>query len=76
MNCEAILKYIPGPKKLEGTPQLQITTIDYSSYIGRIAVGRVARGSLKSGQPITLVKRDGYNAKSKVKELYTFDGLE
>ena len=72
---DAILKYIPAPEIKKGTPQLQITTINYSSYIGRIAIGRVIRGTLKSGQLITLVKREGKNQKSKIKELYTFDGL-
>lgn len=72
---DTVLQYIPAPKKIEGTTQLQITSLDYSSFIGRIAVGRVTRGSISSGQIISLVKRDGSIQKSKVKELYVFSGL-
>lgn len=59
------MKYIPAPKQLEGTPQMLITSLDYSSYTGRIAVGRVHRGTLKEGMNITLAKRDGTLVKSK-----------
>ncbi len=72
---DAIIKYIPAPKQLEGTPQMLITSLDYSSYTGRIAVGRVHRGTLTEGMNITLSKRDGSQVKSKVKELHTFEGL-
>ena len=72
---DAIVKYIPAPKQLEGTPQMLITSLDYSSYTGRIAVGRVHRGTLKEGMSITLAKRDGTMVKSKIKEVHTFEGL-
>ena len=72
---DAIVKYIPAPKHLEGTPQMLITSLDYSSYTGRIAVGRVHRGTLKEGMNITLAKRDGTLVKSKIKEVHTFEGL-
>ena len=72
---DAILKYIPAPERLEGTPQMLITSLDYSSYTGRIAVGRVHRGTLKEGMNITLAKRDGTLVKSKIKEVHTFEGL-
>ncbi len=72
---DAIVKYIPAPKQLKGTPQMLITSLDYSSYTGRIAVGRVHRGTLKEGMNITLAKRDGTLVKSKIKEVHTFEGL-
>ena len=72
---DAIIEHIPAPKQLEGTPQMLITSLDYSAYIGRIAVGRVHRGTLKEGMNITLAKRDGSLIKSKIKELHTFEGL-
>ena len=72
---DAIIKYIPAPEFLEGTPQMLITSLDYSSYTGRIAVGRVHRGTLKEGMNITLAKRDGSLVKSKIKEVHTFEGL-
>ncbi|MBU3838708.1 MAG: translational GTPase TypA [Candidatus Phocaeicola faecigallinarum] len=72
---DAIIKYIPAPEILEGTPQMLITSLDYSSYTGRIAVGRVHRGTLKEGMNITLAKRDGSLVKSKIKEIHTFEGL-
>lgn len=72
---DAIVKYIPAPKQLEGTPQMLITSLDYSAYTGRIAVGRVHRGTLKEGMNITLAKRDGSMVKSKIKEVHTFEGL-
>ena len=70
-----ILQYIPAPQQLEGTPQMLITSLDYSSYTGRIAVGRVHRGTLKEGMNITLAKRDGSLVKSKIKEVHTFEGM-
>ena len=72
---DAIIKYIPAPKQLEGTPQMLITSLDYSSYTGRIAVGRVHRGTISEGMNITLAKRDGSMVKSKIKEVHTFEGL-
>ena len=71
----AIIEHIPAPTHLEGTPQMLITSLDYSSYTGRIAVGRVHRGTIKEGMNITLAHRDGSMDKMKVKELYTFEGL-
>lgn len=72
---DAIIEHIPAPKQLEGTPQMLITSLDYSAYTGRIAVGRVHRGTLKEGMNITLAKRDGSLIKSKINELHTFEGL-
>ena len=72
---DAIIEHIPAPKQLEGTPQMLITSLDYSAYTGRIAVGLVHRGTLKEGMNITLAKRDGSLIKSKIKELHTFEGL-
>ncbi len=72
---DAIVKYIPAPHQLEGTPQMLITSLDYSSYTGRIAVGRVHRGTISEGMNITLAKRDGRMLKTKIKEVHTFEGL-
>ena len=72
---DCIVKHIPAPQQLEGTPQILITSLDYSAYTGRIAVGRVHRGTLREGMNITLAKRDGTLVKSKIKELNTFEGL-
>jgi len=72
---DMIIEHIPPVTPKEGTVQLQISSIDYSSYVGRIAVGRITRGELLWGQNISLVKKDGKVAKSKVKELYVFEGL-
>ncbi|RAJ27088.1 translational GTPase TypA [Pedobacter cryoconitis] len=72
---DAVVANIPAPPLIEGTLQMQITSLDYSSFVGRIAVGRVHRGSIKENQPVTLIKRDGKMVKSRVKELYTFEGL-
>ncbi len=72
---EAIVDYIPAPIALQGTPQLQITSLDYSSFVGRIAIGRLYRGSLKENMPVSLVKRDGKIQKSRIKELFVFEGL-
>ena len=72
---DAIVKYIPAPKQLEGTPQMLITSLDYSSYTGRIAVGRVHRGTISEGMNVTLAKRNGTTVKQKIKELDTFEGL-
>lgn len=72
---DAIIKYIPEPPMLEGASQMLITSLDYSSFVGRIAVGRVHRGALKVGQNIVLMKRDGTQQQSKIKELDIFEGL-
>ena len=72
---DAIIKYIPAPERLEGTPQMLITSLDYNPYVGRIAVGRVHRGTLREGMNVTLSKRDGSTVKQKIKELRTFSGL-
>ena len=72
---DAIIEYIPAPEELEGTPQMLITSLDYSPYVGRIAVGRVHRGTLREGMAVTLAKRDGTLVKTKIKELHTFTGL-
>ena len=72
---DLIIKYIPEPKVDEGNTQMMISSLDYSSYLGRIAVGRLHRGTLQAGQAITLAKRDGTMVKTKIKELYVFEGL-
>ena len=72
---DLIIKAIPAPKQIEGTPQMLITSLDYSSYTGRIAVGRVHRGTLKDGQNITICHRDGTQERTKIKELHTFEGM-
>ena len=72
---DLIVKYIPAPKVEQGSLQMMITSLDYSSYIGRIAVGRLHRGTLQAGQNVSLVKRDGTVEKQRVKELYVFEGL-
>ena len=72
---DLIIDHIPAPKTDEGTTQMMISSLDYSSYLGRIAVGRLHRGTLQAGQAITLAKRDGTMVKTKIKELYVFEGL-
>jgi GTP-binding protein len=72
---DVILEHVPAPKKVDGTLQMRITSLDYSSFQGRIAVGRITRGSIKPGQPITLMKNDGTVRKGQVKELMAFEGL-
>ena len=72
---DGILKYVPAPTVNEGPTQMQITSLDYSSFLGRIAVGKVARGTIKEGQNIVLMQADGTIKKSKVKELYVFESL-
>lgn len=72
---DGILKYVPAPKVNEGPLQMQITSLDYSSFLGRIAIGKVHRGSIREGQPIALMQVDGSIKKSKVKELYIFESL-
>ncbi|MBE6305531.1 MAG: translational GTPase TypA [Bacteroidales bacterium] len=72
---DAIIEYIPAPTTLEGASQMLITSLDFSNYVGRIAVGRVHRGSLKEGQDIVLLKKDGSALKQRIKELHTFEGM-
>lgn len=72
---DMVIEHIPAPKVNEGSVQMLITSLDYSSFTGRIAIGRLQRGVLKEGMPISLVKRDGKITKSRIKELHTFEGL-
>ena len=72
---DAILEFVPAPKVNEGPTQMQITSLDYSSFLGRIAVGKVARGSVKEGQQIMLLQADGTSKRMKIKELYVFEGM-
>ena len=72
---DAIIDEIPEPETVEGTPQMLVTSLEYSPYVGRIAVGKITRGELRSGQNVTLAKRDGSLVKTKIKELMVFDGL-
>ncbi|WP_276502571.1 translational GTPase TypA [Terrimonas pollutisoli] len=72
---DGILKYVPAPKVNEGPLQMQITSLDYSSFLGRIAVGKVSRGSIKENQPIALLQADGSVKKMRVRELYVFEGM-
>lgn len=72
---DGILQYVPAPKVAEGPLQMQITSLDYSSFLGRIAVGKVSRGSIKENQPIALMQADGTVKKQRVRELYVFEGM-
>ncbi|MGC6422798.1 MAG: translational GTPase TypA [Flavobacteriaceae bacterium] len=72
---DMVLKHVPEPKVTEGTTQMLITSLDFSAYTGRIAIGRLQRGSLQAGMPVTLVNRHGENSKQRIKELNLFDGL-
>ncbi|MBO4611921.1 MAG: translational GTPase TypA [Bacteroidaceae bacterium] len=72
---DQILEHIPAPEQLDGTPQMLITSLDYSIYTGRIAVGRVHRGTIREGMNITIAHRDGTLEKTKIKELHTFTGM-
>ena len=72
---DMVLEHVPSPKVEEGTPQMLITSLDFSSYTGRIAIGRLQRGQLKPGMPVALVNRDGDISKQRIKELNLFDGL-
>jgi GTP-binding protein len=72
---DAILEFVPEPKVNEGPSQMQITSLDYSSFLGRIAVGKVARGSIKENQQIALMQADGSIKKMRIKELYVFEGM-
>ncbi|MBN2745358.1 MAG: translational GTPase TypA [Bacteroidales bacterium] len=72
---DTIVESVPPPVRQDGTLQMRITSLDYSSYTGRIAIGRVHRGSVKAGQEVVVMRADGTNVKSVIKELYTFEGL-
>lgn len=72
---DQIIEHVPGPEQMEGTPQMLITSLDYSNYTGRIAVGRVHRGTLREGMNITVVHRDGSKERTKIKEVHTFTGM-
>jgi len=72
---DGILKHVPEPKIQEGTLQMQITSLDYSSFLGRIAIGKVARGIIKENQPFSLVQADGSIKKQRIRELYVFEGM-
>jgi GTP-binding protein len=72
---DGIIKHVPPPKTEEGTLQMQITSLDYSSFLGRIAIGKVARNTIRENQPITLLQADGTMKKQRVKELYVFEGM-
>jgi GTP-binding protein len=72
---DAILENVPEPKIAEGTLQMQITSLDYSTFMGRIAIGRITRGSIRDNMPVTLVKNEGGQVKARVREVYTFEGL-
>ena len=72
---DAIIEYIPAPQQLDGDPQMLITSLDFSSYVGRIAIGRVHRGTIRDGMEIALCKRDGSVKKQRIKELHTFEGM-
>jgi GTP-binding protein len=72
---DTIIKHIPPPKVGDGTAQMLLTSLDYSSFIGRIAIGRLMRGTLKAGQFVSLIKKDGSNVKSRIKGLYVFEGF-
>lgn len=72
---DGILKYVPPPKVSEGSLQMQITSLDYSSFLGRIAIGKVSRGSIKENQPISLMQAEGVIKKQRVRELYVFEGM-
>ncbi len=72
---DAIVQFIPPPHAYTGIPQMLITSLDYSSFVGRIAIGRVFRGTMRESMPVSLVKRDGSILKSRIKELHSFEGL-
>jgi GTP-binding protein len=72
---DGIIKHVPPPKVADGPLQMQCTSLDYSSFLGRIAVGKVARGTIKENQPIALLQADGSNKKMRVRELYVFEGM-
>lgn len=72
---DGIIKHVPPPSVTEGTLQMQITSLDYSSFLGRIAIGKVSRGTIKENMPVNLMQADGAVVKSRIKELYVFEGM-
>ena len=72
---DSIIEFIPEPRTFEGTPQMLITSLDYSPYVGRIAIGKLLRGTIKQGMQVSLVKRDGTIVRTKIKDLLTYEGL-
>ena len=72
---DAIIEHIPAPTENPGTHQMLVTSLDYSQYVGRIAIGRIHRGELKEGMNVSLVKRDGTISRTRIKELHVFTGL-
>ena len=72
---DAIIEHIPGPETIEGDAQMLVTSLDFSSYVGRIAIGRVHRGEIREGMDIALIKADGSISKQRIKELHTFEGM-
>ncbi len=72
---DAIIDHIPAPERIEGDAQMLVTSLDYSSYVGRIAVGRVHRGTFREGQEVALIKKDGSVVKQRIKEVHTFEGM-
>lgn len=72
---DAIIEYIPEPKTIDGEPQMLITSLDFSNYVGRIAVGRVHRGTIREGMDVALCRRDGTTVRQRIKELHTFEGM-
>lgn len=72
---DSIIDYFPAPEFVEGTPQMLISSLDFSSYVGRIAIGRISRGTLRENQPVSLMKKDGSIRKVRIKELFVFEGL-
>ena len=73
---DAVIEHVPAPKRVEGPLQLQIATLDYSDYVGRIGIGRVSRGVADASRPVVVVKRDGSIAGAQIRQLFTFEGLE
>lgn len=73
---DAVLEHVPAPKVIEGPLQLQVSTLDYSDYVGRIGIGRVARGSIKNNSLVAVIDRDGNKRNAQIKQLFTFEGLE
>ncbi len=72
---DAIIEYIPAPKVLDGDPQMLVTSLDFSNYVGRIAIGRVHRGTIREGMDIALCRKDGSVSKQRIRELHTFEGM-
>jgi len=73
---DAIIASVPAPQAVEGPLQMQVTTVDYSDYVGRIAIGRVFRGTVRAGMPVSVLKHDGFNQRSTIKDVFLFEGLQ